>query len=145
MFGLRDVNSESVKSTLSHKLSLKIGTSRQYSYADVEDLTGIKARTVKSYCEGEVLIPLHNFVKISCAIDSSNILNAPFELVGFGGLHRVVGQGRTPHQMLARIGEAVSMKARHLDDGRLDHNEKAEQKSELRILASELLAYSESL
>lgn len=145
MFRISDINSEVVKSALSHKMGLKIGTNREFSYDDVEEVTGIKARTIKSYCEGASLIPLDNFLKIACAIDSSNILNAPFELVGFGGLHRVTGEGCTGNQILSSISKRLSMIAGHLEDGRIDHTEKAEQKRELAQLASEVLSYTKGL
>ncbi|PKR54438.1 helix-turn-helix transcriptional regulator [Thalassospira marina] len=92
--------------------------------AELARQTGIKARTLEAYRDGESLPSAINLVRIQGALPAS-FSNEIIALAGLGDAKRMTGREIDLHGINAQVAEFVATHAQHMADGRIDHAEMA--------------------
>jgi hypothetical protein len=117
-----------------------IGRDRRFSTQLIEDGTGVSEDSQNRYRRGECTPPLAVFIALAAVLPPS-FANHVMALAGLVCTRIDDGLKTTPHGTLTGLLRRAEMISRHLEDGRIDHQERPEQIRELRGLVDELNAY----
>lgn len=150
MLKSEQITKENVIDAVSHLTSLYIGPKpRKFTESDIAVITDgyLNERRVKSYREGACEPPLHVWLQMAEIINTPHYVNELLNLIGYTGAYKIdrTPEDSCPHRMLSQIASRLNMMAEHNSDGIIDHQEKAEQKKELKSLVYELTQYCENL
>lgn len=106
----------------------------------IEDLAGatdIPARTLRSYQSGEATPGLLNLLRIACVLPAS-FSNDLIALAGLGGARRLDGEAKSVATVGAAMADELRIICGTLEDGRIDHKERAVLLKTLGKLADDI-------
>ncbi len=126
------ISNETVADKIDAALRLRVGHGKTYSFEALEEVTGIKARTLRSYEEGAV--PTVAGLLSICAALGPGFTS---DIIGMAGQSAPSSAADEPDHFRAvgSMGAMIHSLYEALADGRIDHRETAL----LRPMAAELM------
>lgn len=125
------ISTDALSDKINAALRLRVGFGKTYSFEALEEVTGIKARTLRSYEEGAT--PTAAGLLSLCAALGPGFTSDVFSLIGQTAASASAGEPQHMPTLCASTGFA-SMLAEALNDGHIDHREKAAMQPAAREL-----------
>lgn len=128
MLNPQDITTDLVRERTADAIRARCGPGKPMSVDALVEATGLDRRTIEAYRRGEATPCLSKLLRLVAVLGPS-LLNDVLALAGLGGAERLGGAGQPDSYGLnAELAQAVGMMGRHLQDGRFDHREMAEQR-----------------
>lgn len=141
MLKLSEITTDTAKARVSDTLQLIFGRGMDLSVRDGAESLGIPARTLQAYVEGERLLTLDAFLRLTYLPKSGvRLANRVLDLAGLEARPVRPGDPNVFH-MNAALVSALHDLADMLADGRVDHVEEAVWKRLALDLAGMLIAH----
>ncbi len=118
-------------------LGLFVGQGRAHSIDAVAAATEIPERTLRSYQAGEATPGLANLYRIKAVLPPA-FANELLALSGLGGARRLDSSAKAAAIVMTELATETALFAKALQDGRLDHIERAELRRTLPALIEDL-------
>lgn len=143
MLKITQITKEHVQEVVGDDIRNWIGKNRKLTVKEASALTRINDRAIDSYRLDNITPPPYTLIKLWGAIDEPLPINSFLDIIGYGGAHRISGDGSVacPHQIAADLSDGLSHVLEDLRDGKVDHTELPPQLEKLGDLASKLLTY----
>ena len=125
------ISNDALGAKINAALRLRVGFGKTYSFEGLEEVTGIKARTLRSYVDGTTP-PAENLMAL-CAALGPGFTSDVFSLIGQTAASANAGEPQHMPTLCASTGFA-SMLAEALNDGHISHREKAAMQPAAREL-----------
>lgn len=117
----------------------RVGQGREYSLGQLQDETGIEARTLRSWRETDSMPHLVNFLRL-CAQFGPAFTSEVLHVAGLGGVDRIDSQESDAHRCVADLISEAHEISERLRDGVFCHRDRAAVGPQLIALARELEA-----
>ena len=136
MLKIKEINSENVKERFCRAFKTFVGTSREFSYDEISEITGIEKRTLYSYGTGQNIPELANLFKLARAI-GPKFLNQIIDIISFTGVVEKVEHERiTEFATVNKIAAKLNWKfAEATEDGSITDAEF----NELQLVTAQLI------
>ncbi|MBK68000.1 MAG: hypothetical protein CMP22_07725 [Rickettsiales bacterium] len=144
MENINDFAHDTAKRKFCTLLQLFIGRGRKYSVSIIAEATGISDRTIQSYVSGENAPTLMNALRLMEFLPTV-FTNGVLELAGYTGAKKIDVEAENPHIVLCSILEQASSISKALQDGHIDHQEKAKLLQELPQIIAMLQGFHSGL
>ena len=144
MTDLRHLAADNLREIVTDALRAEMGFGKPLSVAEVAVLIGERERTVKSHHQGTNMPPVDTLLRYAAVLPprfAARVL-AP---AGIGGIVATDGAACTPHELTARMAEKAAVLIRMLEDGKIDHRERAELAACLPELLDKLTHFTAAL
>jgi len=140
----RAITQEIVQIRLEDAMRLFVGSGRRFSVNAVSAATGIPARTIKSYQQGEAVPGLGNLLRIFAVLppEFAEMLLAEAGLCGVRPAEQVAPCG---YKAMAQLSARIHRLSTAMKDGRINHQERPPLAMEMRTLAVEMGAFADGL
>lgn len=137
------VSQDTAQTSLMSALNLFVGRGKRYSVEDVAEASGVCARTIDSYRRGDAMPSIERYQSLCAVLGqaffAATVKHMPFEV------RSTDPSDITPPQLLTELLSASGSLATFLEDGRVDHMEKAQLKPILADLRERITAMENSL
>lgn len=144
MIKIKGITTELLRESFRSAIRSRVGPGLDLERDDLHRITGIDERTLDSYRNGENLPTLPKFFQIVASLET-DFLNSLLNIIGIGGAHRLDPEEANPFIVFSNMAEESRVLAKCLEDGRLDHTERAELSKRLLKHGNNLIHYAKAL
>ncbi|WP_420584911.1 hypothetical protein [Ruegeria sp.] len=137
------VSQETAQRSFKSALNLFVGQGKRYSCLELSAASGVCKRTIESYKAGDAMHSLERYQSLCSVLGqaffAATIKHLPFEV------RSTETTDISPPQLLTELLPTSGLMAEFLEDGRLDHQERAKLKPALADLRQRITEMENSL
>ena len=131
---------QNAQRAITDALALYVGPGRRFGCDALADATGIHVGAIRTYLRGEATPSVANLLAMMASLPPE-FTNAVLAHAGLGGARRIEAGEIAAGRVNTILAEGAAMVSRHLEDGRVDHRERAEEARVLRELGTRIGEY----
>lgn len=126
-----------VEAHISASLRNYIGPQGKVSYANAASLLDVDQRTLESWVRGESAPSAHNLLRLFILLGPV-FANHVLEISGLGKVERIEPEKLSDLALNAKVTESIAALGIALEDGHIDHIERAELIPLLKLLSTKI-------